>query len=427
MNRATTGVFCLFALALPQIGIGVEANSVDDQIVVPAGDWPWWRGPGRNGIVRAEKQPPVEWDESKNVVWKSPIPGRGHSSPTLVGNQVFLTSADEQADLQWLLSYDRATGKENWRVKVHVGGIHKGGNKKASQASSSVACDGERLFVNFLNRGAIYTTAFSLTGKQLWQTKISDYVVHQGYGSSPCVYQSLVIVSADNKGGGAICGLDRKSGQVVWKVDRPKFPNYASPVVLHAKGRDQLVFTGCELVSSFDPLSGKKLWEIEGATTECVTSTVTDGERVFTSGGYPKNHVAAVRADGSGEIDWENKIRVYVPSILVRDGIIYAVADAGVAYCWRSDTGEELWKARLGGTFSSSPVMAGDQIFVTNEDGETYIFKASPAAFELFGTNKLGAEVYGSPAIANGRIYMRVVDRSAGQRQEMLYCLGKLE
>src|SRR5205814_107416 len=151
-----------------------------------------------------------------------------------------------------------------------------------------------------------------------WQTKITDYVLHQGFGSSPAVYQSLVIVSADNKGTGVIAGLNRVTGKIVWKQERPKTPNYTSPIILRVDDREQLLFTGCDLVTSFDPLTGKKLWEIGGSTTECVTSTVTDGQLIFTSGGYPKNHLSAVRADGSGKIVWENKTRVYVPSLLVR-------------------------------------------------------------------------------------------------------------
>src|SRR5262249_6420955 len=148
-------------------------------------------------------------------------------------------------------------------------------------------------------------------------------------------------------------------------------------------GREQLVLTGCNLVSSFEPLTGKTLWEVKGATEECVTSAVTDGQHVFTSGGYPRNHVAAVRADGSGKVAWENTTRVYVPSMLVKGGHLYAVSDAGIAFCWKCDTGKEVWKGRLGGTFSASPVLVGEHILATNESGRTFVFRATPAAFEV--------------------------------------------
>lgn len=402
-----------------------ESNA--DRITVAATDWPWWRGPTRNGIAAAGEKPPMKWSDSENVLWKTPVPGRGHGSPTVVGDQVFLATAETEGEAQSVLCFDRRTGKQLWKTVVHRGGFEKKGNAKASLASSTVACDGERLFINFLNAGAVYTTALSRDGKQLWQTKISDYIIHQGYGSSPTVYRSLVIVTADNKGGGAIAALERTTGKVVWRHDRPKTPNYASPILLHAAGRDQIVQTGCDLVTGFDPLSGKKLWEIPGSTTECVTSTVTDGSRIITSGGYPKNHVAAVEADGSGKIAWENGSRVYVPSMVIRDGYLYGVQDAGIAVCWKSDTGKEVWKGRLNGTFSASPILVGEHFFATNESGKTFIFKASPEEFELVGQNQLGDEMFATPAFCGNRIYLRVAHRGQEGRQEMLYCLGSRE
>lgn len=415
-------VLCLF-LPTPSPARADDA----DRISVAATDWPWWRGPNRNGIAAAGQKPPLKWSESENVLWKSPVPGRGHGSPAVVGDQVFLAGAEHDREVQSVLCYDRQTGKQLWQTEVHKGGFEKKGNSKSSLASCTVACDGERVFVNFLHDGAIWTTALDRKGKQLWQTKVSDYVLHQGFGSSPAVYQSLVLVSADNKGGGAVAALDRATGKVVWSQERPKQPNYASPIILRVTGRDQLLMTGCDLVSGLDPLTGKKLWEVKGSTTECVTSTVTDGRLIFTSGGYPKNHVSAVQADGSGKLAWENGSRVYVPSMLVRDGHLYAVQDAGVAVCWKCDTGKEVWKERLGGTFSASPVLAGEHIFATNEAGRTFIFGATPKGFELVAQNQLGEEVLATPAICGGRIYLRVASQNRGQREETLYCLGRSE
>lgn len=405
---------------------GDKGADVDAIHVAPT-DWPWWRGPHRNGIAAADQTPPLRWSKTEHVLWQRPIPGRGHGSPTVVGDQVFLATADEQREIQSVLCYDRRTGQQVWKTDVHIGGMERKGNKKSSQASASVACDGERLFINFVNRGAVYTTALARDGKQLWQTKITDYVEHQGYGSSPAPYRSVVIVSADNKGGGAVAALDRATGKVVWKIERPKVPNYASPVILNVAGHEQLLMTGCDLVSGIDPLTGKKLWEIEGSTTECVTSTVTDGQLIFTSGGYPKNHMAAVRADGSGKIVWENNVRVYVPSMLVRDGYLYTVTDAGVAMCWNCSTGEEVWKQRLGtgGTFSSSPVLVGEHFFVTNEAGTTFVFKANSRGCEVIAENQLGEEAFATPTICGSRIYLRVAAQQNGQRQETLYCLGE--
>ena len=388
-------------------------------------DWPCWRGPSGNGIAAANQSPPLVWGKSQNVLWKTAIPGRGHSSPIVIGDRVILTTAEEDREVQSVLCLDRRTGAVRWQAAVHQGGLDKKGNKKTTQASATVASDGQRLFVNFLNQGAIYTTALDLEGKQVWQTKVSDFATHQGFGSSPTLSGSLVFITTDSRGGGVVAALEGRTGQIVWQVKRPEKANYASASVLHAAGRDQLVVHGCDLVSSFDPQSGKKLWEIEGATTECVTTLVTDGERVFVSGGYPRKHVQAVVADGSGKTAWENNVQVYVPSMIVYRGNLFAALDAGVAICWKSDTGEELWKERLGGTFTASLVLVGENLFATNEAGQTFIFKASPTGFERVGENKLGDEAYATPAICDGRIYMRVVEHGDGQRQEMLYCLGR--
>lgn len=407
-------LLCLLASS-PADAFGVEMAS----------DWPRWRGPLGTGVAPAEASPPLSWSNTENVVWKAPVPGRGHSSPTVVGQSVYLTTADEAKETQSVLCYERATGREVWSVAVHTGGMDRKGNKKTTQASSTVLFDGDRLFVNFLNSGAVYTTALDLDGKQLWQTKVADFATHQGFGSSPAPYKSLILVASDSRGGGAVAALDRNSGAIVWQDKRPELANYASPIVLEVAGRDQLLVSGCDLVSSFDPASGQKLWEVAGATTECVTTIVSDGQRVFVSGGYPRKHVQAIVADGSGKTAWQNNVQVYVPSMIVRDGYLYASLDAGVATCWKSDTGEEMWKSRLGGTFTASLVMAGDRLYASNESGRMFIFKADPKEFQSLGENQLGDEVYATPAICGGRIYHRVVETAGGQRQEMLYCLGE--
>jgi len=401
-----------------------EAKNDPERMTFGPTDWPWWRGPDRNGIADAKQKLPLKWSETENVLWKAPIPGRGHGSMSVVGDQVVLATAEHDTEVQSVLCFDRKTGTKLWTAVVHKGKFETKGNAKASMASATLACDGKRFFVNFLNGGAVYTTALDRDGNQLWQTKITDYVLHQGFGSSPAVYQSLVIVSADNKGTGKIVALDRISGKVVWSHDRPKLPNYASPILLTIAGKEQLLLTGCDLVTSLDPLTGKVNWETKGSTTESVTSAVTDGTRIFTSGGYPKNHVSAVVADGTSKIAWENNSRVYVPSMIAKDGCLYAVLDEGVAMCWKSDTGKLLWKERLDGGFTASPVLVGDHLFATNEAGKTFVLKVSSESCTQVSVNKLGDQVYSTPTICGGRIYMRSAVQVDGRRQEMLYCLG---
>ena len=395
----------------------------DDGLTIRSEDWPFWRGPHRNGIAAADQTPPTKWSDSENVAWKVKVPGRGHGSPTVWGDRVFLATAEHDTAVQSVVCHDRTTGDRLWKTAVHRGGIAKKANKKASPASSSVACDGKQVYITFMSHDAVYATALTIDGEQVWQEKITDYVIHQGYGSSPTVYQTLLLVSADTKRGGAVAALNRKTGEIVWRRERPKLPNYASPIVYHIAGKDQLLFTGCDLVTSLHPLTGETLWEIEGATTECVTSTVTNGELIYTSGGYPKNHVSAVKADGSGEVVWESNDRVYVPSMVVAKGHLFAVVDAGVAACWDSNTGKTRWKKRIGGTFTSSLVLVGEHVYATNESGETTIFAANIEEFEFVAKNKLGDEVFASPAICGSQIFQRIAEGSGESRQEFLVCI----
>ena len=390
-----------------------------------AQDWPWWRGVTHDGIANPHQHPPVQWSDSENVVWKTNLPGRGHGSPIVVGDQVVVTAADIARNVQTVLCFDRETGKQLWETVVHESGLEVKGNAKSSMASAAAACDGDRFFVNFLNGDSVYMTALDRQGKKLWQTKISAYINHQGFGSSPLLYQDLVIGVSDNKGGGVIMAMNRATGDIVWQKSRPMKANYSSPVILNVEGKDQLFLIGCDLVTSLNPLTGETFWEIDGSTTECVTTTVTDGHRIFTSGGYPKNHVSAVAADGSGRIVWENPTRSYVPSLLTRDGYLFAVMDAGIAMCWKSDTGEELWKGRLSGTFSSSPVLVDNLIYAANEEGQTFVFEASAEKLEIVATNQLGNSVFATPAICGGRIYHRIALDVDGRRQEVLYCIGE--
>ncbi|MCC6509764.1 MAG: PQQ-binding-like beta-propeller repeat protein [Pirellulaceae bacterium] len=388
------------------------------------GDWPWWRGPQRDGVVRMTETVAQKWSATENVLWTADVPGRGNGSPIVVGKLVVLATCDETSGSQSLLAYDRSSGKLLWNKVVHADGAMRK-NARSTGASSTPACDGQQLYINFANHDAVYTTALTLDGQQVWQTKVTNYQIHQGYGSSPGLYGDLVLVSADTKGGGTIAALKRTDGQVVWKRDRPSAPNYPSPIVLKIAGRDQLIMTGCDLVTSLDPTTGNTNWEIEGATTECVTSTVTDGMHIYTSGGYPKNHMSAVRADGSKKIAWENKERLYVPSLVIKEGYLYGVLDAGIAMCWEAATGKEMWKERLGGNFSASPVLVGDVLYATNESGETFVLRVNPRECERLSKNKLGDEAFATPTFSRGQIFMRVAYQKDSVRSEQLVCIGK--
>jgi outer membrane protein assembly factor BamB len=171
-------------------------------------------------------------------------------------------------------------------------------------------------------------------------------------------------------------------------------------------------------------MTGKILWEIAGATEECVVTPVTDGQRVFFGGGYPKNNITAVEADGSGKIAWQNGSRAYVPSMLVSDGHLFTVLDAGQAVCWKADTGDEVWREKVDKDFYASPVMVGNVVYITSMRGLTSVFEATPKQFKLIAQNQLGDEAFATPSICGNRIYLRSA-KNTDTRQETLWCIGQ--
>ncbi|MCA9120912.1 MAG: PQQ-binding-like beta-propeller repeat protein [Planctomycetaceae bacterium] len=391
-----------------------------------AGDWATWRGPNLNGIAAEGQTPPVAWSDNKAIVWKTPVPGRGHSSPIVFGDRIFLTTADDSSQTQGVVAFDRFTGKQLWMVPVSQGGFPET-HKKNTHATPSVACDGERLFVSFHHHGRIQVSALSLDGKRLWQQNVGNYDPQQykyGYAPSPMLYQSRVLVCADYEGGGWIAALDGKSGETRWRVARPRKLSFSSPVVANIGGRDQLLISGTEQVASYDPNNGRQLWTTPATTMATCGTMVWDGDLVFASGGYPKSETVCLNGR-SGQLLWRNDQKCYEQSMLAFEGHVYAVTDRGIAYCWRAYDGTEMWSARLeGGAVSSSPTLANGNIYSANERGTFYVFKAQPTRFELVARNQLGDEAFATPSICDGQIYMRTAFNIGGSRQEWLYCIG---
>lgn len=401
----------------------IAARDGKEQRIEP--NWLMWRGPNLNGVAAAGPPPPSRWSETENVVWKAVVPGRGHASPIVVANQVVLATADDQRQVQSVLSFDRKTGQTLWNTVVSQGGFPGKIHPKNTHASATVAADGERLFVAFCHDDAIELTALALDGKQLWQKSVGPFMPRQyqyGYAPSPTIYKSLVIVAADYEGGGHLTAFDRKTGARKWQTPRPRRLSYSSPVVAHVAGRDQLLISGCDLVASYNPDTGQLLWSTPGTTMATCGTMVWEGDLVFASGGYPKSETICVRADGSGRVVWKNNQKCYEQSMLAHGGYVYAVNDGGIAICWRASDGEQMWQQRLpGGAVSASPVLAGGNIYAANERGTTYVFRADPKSFQLVAQNQLGREAFATPAICGGQIFLRVA--GAG-RQEILYCLG---
>jgi outer membrane protein assembly factor BamB len=238
------------------------------------------------------------------------------------------------------------------------------------------------------------------------------------------IYKSLVIVAADSVKGSFIIAVHRRTGEVLWKTNRPDYSlgTYASPTVGRVAGRDQLLIQGPYKVFSYDPATGKVLWTCDGPN-ESASSTVSfDNECVYASAGYPKRNLLCIRGDGSGDVTathivWKKEGgTAYVPCLLLADGLLYMVEDDGRTTCLDAKTGQAVWQAKLKGAFSSSPVLAGGNIYVVNEAGMMSVFKPG-RAFELVTENNMSDGGYATPVICEGRIYLRTL--------KYLYCLGK--
>ena len=391
-------------------------------------DWPWWRGPTRNGIAVQNQTPPTQWSATENILWQTPVPGRGHASPIVVDRQVFLATADEGQQLHQLVAFDRATGKQNWLVELSSGGFPARNHAKNTEATSTIACDGERLFASYYNHDTMTAHAVDLTGKVLWKKTVGPFRPKRyeyGFAPSPLIYRNTVIIATEYDGDSAITALDRATGEQVWRTKRPSSISFSSPVVCHVAGRDQLLISGIEMIASYDPATGKELWTTPGTTAATCGTMIWEGDIVFASGGYPKAETLAVKVGKQPEVIWKNRQKCYEQSMIVHQGFVYGLTDSGVLYCWQATDGKEMWSQRLRGPISSSPVLAGGNIYWANEQGTMYVFKPNPNKFELVAENKLDDEGFASPAIVGSQIFWRTAKMVNGKRQELLYCIGK--
>ena len=399
-------------------------------LAAQADDWPQWRGPTGNNHAAAGATAPTEWGEDSHIVWRTPVPGRGCSSPTIYGKRIYLTTSDEEVGSQSLLVFDRATGRLLKETVAHWGNLPPKIHPKNTHASPTVACDGRRVYALFNNDYATKVTAFDLEGAKLWQEKVSDFDPQEyefGYGASPILVDGVLVVAADYDGADSgIYAIDPANGRQVWHTPRPEKLSFSSPIATDLDGRVQLIISGLEQIASYDPATGRVLWSTEASTQATCGTMVWDNNLglAFASGGYPDSFTLAIRTNGDHQVVWQEKVKCYEQSLLSYKGYVYAASDNGVAYCLRAKDGKEMWKKRLSGPFSSSPLLVGETIYVTNEMGTTYVFKATPDDYQAIAENELGDEAFATPAACDGRLYHRYATRADGPRQEYLVAIG---
>ncbi|HEY5884851.1 MAG TPA: PQQ-binding-like beta-propeller repeat protein [Pyrinomonadaceae bacterium] len=407
-------------------------------------NWPQWRGPDGRGVSE-EKGLPEEWTNAKNVKWKTPISGRGHSSPIIWGKKIFLTtSVDGEtvpgrtpgvthklsdgsdfvhpdavgANLKHtfkVVCLDRATGKILWERVAYEGPVHDSRHKKASFASSTPATDGKYVFAFFGSEG-LY--AYDFNGKLLWKQDLGKLgTASVGYGVSPILYKDLVIMQCDESGMKSfVAAFNKKTGQEMWRVDRKVDVTWTSPVLVRAGNRMELVTAAAEAIIAYDPLTGKELWRHKGLESNAVPTPVVYNDLVVVTSGYPKKIALALKAGGNGDVTggkqlvWTyNKGTAYVPSPIAYGEYVYLMTGNGSITALNAKTGKVSYEAARvpkPATFMASPVAFEDKILLTSEEGDTFVLRAGPK-HEVLRTNSLGEPVYASPAIAGGNIFIR--------------------
>jgi outer membrane protein assembly factor BamB len=381
-----------------------------------AEEWPEFRGPTGQGHS-TETSVPIEWSESRNVAWKTPVPGAGWSSPVVAGGRVWLTTATEDAGGGTLraLAYDVATGREV--VNTEVFRIRSAAplNDKNTRASPTPILDGDRVYVHF---GADGTAALTTAGEVLWKARF-DYNSQHGDGGSPALYGDLLIVNCDGDDEAFVVAVDKQSGKVRWKTTRrrPFAQAYSTPLVIRVGDRDELISVGAFRAVAYEPQTGREIWRVsypvrfpEGFSN--VLRPVYGAGLLFISGGFNVPSFIAVRPDGTGDVTathvaWTLDRGIpLTPSPLVVGEDLYVVSDNGIAACLDARRGQTYWRQRLNGNYSASPVHAGGRIYFLNEEGLATVIEPGHE-FRTVATNRVDGDTLASIAVSNGSLFIR--------------------
>jgi len=410
-------------------------------------DWPQFRGPSASGV--ANGSPPIEWnvESGKNILWKTEIPGLGHSSPVIWGDRIFVTSAvaekgasslktglygdiepvkDEGSQKFNVYCIERNTGKIQWE-RTAASGIPKiMRHPKSTHASPTPATDGEHLIVSFGSEGLF---AYDLNGTLLWKKNLGlldagYYMVPDaqwGFASSPVIHDGVVIIQADVQKNSFLGAFDVKTGKQLWRTPRNDVPTFGTPAVIPytaaGASRWQVVVNGWHHIGGYDFKTGKELWMLKGVGDIPVPTPVfADGRIIITNAHGSGRPIYAIRTDASGDItgsktaiSWSiDRAGNYMQTPLLDKNIGYFCFDNGVLTTYQLSTGEKLYQTRLGGTtgFTSSPVAAADRLYITNEDGHTFV-PAKGSEYKLLGENDIGETVMASAAISADVLYVR--------------------
>ena len=415
---------------------------------ISAENWPQWRGPGSQGIS-SEHNVPTEWSPTKNVAWKTELPS-GHSSPIVWNDRLFVTAAVEGdvvpgakavghvVDGQvWLhpdsvaadrkhtlkvLALDARNGSVLWERTAYEGTVYDARHRRSSFAGPTAVTDGRMVYAYFGPEG-LY--AYDFSGRLVWRAIEKFKTLGLGTGTSPVLFQDLVIIQRDEDEGKAsvIVAYDKQSGRQVWKTARPVQISWSTPVLVAVANHTELVTNGTELAIAYDPATGKELWRTTGVESNAIHTPLVGKGLVIVTAGFPEKKVIAIRA---GEVPEDKRVAWtyakgtgYVVSNILYGDYVYLLTDSGIVTCLDAETGAVQYEGTrppVASHFMGSPVAFGGFIAMTSEEGDTFMLKAGPKP-EIVATNSIDEPVYSSAAIANGRIYLR------GEKH--LFAIGK--
>jgi outer membrane protein assembly factor BamB len=377
--------------------------------------WSRWRGPSGQGIVKSGKYRD-KWSPTDGIKWKSAVPGRGHSSPIVWGDHIFLTTEYDNGARLSMLAFRRSDGQQLWEAFVPTDGIEHV-YPKNSRASATPVTDGKLVYASFGTHGL---AAFDFKGKLVWHAPVGRLNNYHGTAGSPILYKDRLFIYQDHKGSEStpsfVAAFDKNTGRQIWKTPRTEQTGWGTPVVIRAGDRDELIVSSSRRVAAYDPGSGSELWTVSGLTFEVIpTPVVAEGLVICSSG--RQGPTIAIRPGGSGDVTqthvaWSSpKGSPFVPSGVVVDGILYLVNDIqSILTTHDVKTGEVLYQGRLGVAkkegFSASPIAHDGKVFFTNDDGETFVLQAG-RTFNLLHTNSLGESTLASPALVDGKWYFR--------------------
>lgn len=376
-------------------------------------DWPRFRGP--NGTGRADAAGPT--DLAKSLAWRVDLEP-GHGSPVVHSGKLFIPTSSADGSRRELLCLDAASGRKLWSLGRP--GAKAPTHRKNSLASSTPAADGERIVHLFWDGASLELVAVSHAGQELWSRPLGGYRSEHGAGPSPILHAGRVFLNNDQDGSAKIQAFDARTGEPLWSVDRvAHFACYSSPLIHEVDGHAQLIVTSSAAVTAYDPATGRRVWEhpwdwsyLKDPLRTVGSSIVADGLIIAAAGnGGGNSATLALRppsaANAQPQLVWDRKKGMpYVPTFLADGANLYTVSDRGVAGCYEARSGQERWTHRLGGGFTASPILAGGHIYAVSEDGTVTIFKAGPA-YEQIARHPLGELTHATPAIADGRLYVR--------------------